>query len=66
MFQQHLQSELFPAMKVVKTRLCNKIEDDILKNLLVVYIERKIAEKITVDTIIDKFSSIKEQRVIFK
>ena len=53
-------------MKVVKTRLHNKIEDDLLKNLLVVYIEREIAEKITVDTIIDKFSSMKERRVVFK
>ena len=55
----------FSAMKIVKTRLRNKIEDDILRNLFVVYIERKIAE-IIVDTIIDKFSSMKERIVVFK
>ena len=38
------------AMKIVKTRLRNKIEDDLLRNLLVIYIERKIAEKLIVDT----------------
>ena len=49
---------VFSAMKIVKTRLRNKIEDD-FRNLFVVYIEREIAEKIIVDTIIDKFSSTK-------
>ena len=56
----------FSAMKIVKTQFRNKIEDDILRNLLVIYIEREIAEKIIVDTIIDKFSSMKERRVVFK
>ena len=56
----------FSAMKIVKTRLRKKIEDNLLRNLLVIYIEREIAEKITVDTTIDKFSCMKERRVVFK
>lgn len=53
-------------MKVIKTRLRNKIEDDILINLLVVYIERDNAEKIVIDTIIYKFNIIKQRRVVYK
>ncbi|KAK5842279.1 hypothetical protein PVK06_004615 [Gossypium arboreum] len=33
----------FSAMKIVKTRLCNRIEDDFLSTYLVAYIEKEIA-----------------------
>jgi len=31
----------FSAMKIVKTRLCNRIEDDFLANYLIVYIKKR-------------------------
>ena len=57
---------VFSAMKIVKTRLRNRMEDDFLANYLIVYIEKKIAEKFTIDMIIDDFYSIKEQRAQLK
>ncbi|GAV85285.1 Dimer_Tnp_hAT domain-containing protein [Cephalotus follicularis] len=52
----------FSAMKIIKTRLRSKIEDDFLTNCLVVYIEQVIAEKISVDKIIDDFYDMKKRR----
>jgi hypothetical protein len=46
-------------MKIVKTRLRNRIEDDFLVNYLIVYIEKEIAERFTIDMIIDDFYSMK-------
>eukprot|EP00268_Persea_americana_P003037 TRINITY_DN1090_c0_g2_i2.p1 TRINITY_DN1090_c0_g2~~TRINITY_DN1090_c0_g2_i2.p1 ORF type:complete len:169 (+),score=19.99 TRINITY_DN1090_c0_g2_i2:458-964(+) len=37
----------FSTMNIVKTRLCNKMEDDFLSDSLIVYIEREIAEKLS-------------------
>ncbi|KAF8404096.1 hypothetical protein HHK36_008976 [Tetracentron sinense] len=42
----------FSAMKIVKTRLRNKMEDEFLANTLVVNIEKEIAEKFTIESII--------------
>jgi len=39
----------FSAMKIVKTRLRNRMEDDFLANYLIVYIEKEIAERFTID-----------------
>ena len=44
-------------MKIVKTRLCNRMEDDFLANYLIVDIEKEIAERVTIDIIIDDFYS---------
>ncbi|GAV67696.1 Dimer_Tnp_hAT domain-containing protein [Cephalotus follicularis] len=52
----------FSAMKIIKTRLRSKMEDDFLTNCLVVYIEQAIAEKISVDKIIDDFYDMKKRR----
>jgi len=52
----------FSAMKIIKTRIRNRMEDDFLANYLIVYIEKEIAEKFTIDMIIDDFYSIKERR----
>jgi hypothetical protein len=49
----------FSAMKIVKTRLRNKMEDEFLANSLVVYIEREIAESFNLDSILDDFVSLK-------
>jgi len=43
----------FSAMKLLKTRLQNKMEDDFLRDCMIVYIEREIAMKFTTDSIID-------------
>ncbi|KAG6718441.1 hypothetical protein I3842_04G149900 [Carya illinoinensis] len=45
----------FLAMKIVKTRLRNKIEDEFLANNLIVYIEREIAKNFDLDSILDDF-----------
>ena len=47
-------------MKIVKTRLHNRMEDDFLANYLIVYIEKKIDERFTIDMIIDYFNSMKQ------
>jgi len=49
-------------MKIVKTRLRNRMEDDFLSNYLIVYIKKEIAERFTIDMIIDDFYYMKEQR----
>ncbi|KAH1073882.1 hypothetical protein J1N35_026210 [Gossypium stocksii] len=56
----------FSAMKIVKTRLRSKMEDDFLRSSLVVYIEKEIAEKFDVNEIIDDFNKVKNRRVQFK
>ncbi|KAH6828604.1 hypothetical protein C2S53_006602 [Perilla frutescens var. hirtella] len=48
----------FSSMKIVKTRLRNKMEDDFLASSLLMYIEKEIAEKIDVESIIDEFDEI--------
>jgi len=40
-------------MKLLKTRLRNKMEDDFLRDCMIIYIEREIAMKFTTDSIID-------------
>ncbi|KAK2654057.1 hypothetical protein Ddye_013913 [Dipteronia dyeriana] len=56
---------LFPAKRIVKTRLCNKMDDDFFTNSLIMYIEREIAEKLNIYSIIDDFRDPKERRVPF-
>jgi hypothetical protein len=55
----------FSAMKVNKTRLRNKMEDEFLRNCLVLYIEREIAMKVTTESIIDVFCMVKKRAVDF-
>jgi hypothetical protein len=52
----------FSTMKIVKTRLCNRMEDDFFANYLIVCIEKEIVERFTIDMIIDDFYSMKERR----
>jgi hypothetical protein len=51
----------FSVMKIVKIRLCNRMEDDFLANYLIVYIEKEISERFTINMIIDNFYSMKER-----
>ena len=52
-------------MKIVKTRLRNKMEDDFLSNCLLVYIEKEIAEKFSLDSLVDDFRDLKEWQYLF-
>jgi hypothetical protein len=61
-----LIERVFSTMKIVKTRLRNRMEDDFLANYLIVYIKKEIAERFTIDMIIDDFYSMKEQRAQLK
>jgi ribosomal protein L31E len=56
----------FSAIKIVKTRLRNRMKDDFLANYLIVYIEKEITERFTIDMIIDDFYSMKERRAQLK
>jgi len=47
-------------MDIVKTKLRNKIEDEFLTNSLMVYIERKVAATIKIDSIVDDFQDSKK------
>ena len=53
-------------MKLVKTRLRNKMGDDFLRDCLVIYIEKEIAMEFKTDTLIDDFNAIKTRRVRLK
>lgn len=55
----------FLAMSIVNTRLCNKMDDDFLTNTLITYIERDIAKKISMESVIDDFRDMKEHKVRF-
>ena len=57
--------QAFSAMKIVKTSLRNKMEDDFLTDSLIMYIEKEIAEKFSIDSIIDDFRDMQERRVSF-
>jgi len=56
----------FSAMKIIKIRLRNQMEDDFLANYLIVYIEKEIAKRFTIDMIIDYFYSMKERQTQLK
>ncbi|KAL1359585.1 hypothetical protein AAHE18_04G117300 [Arachis hypogaea] len=56
----------FSAMKIIKTRLRNKMEDEFLADCMIVYIEKEIASKFTSEMIIDDFSSMKHRRASLK
>ena len=53
--------QAFSAIKIIKTRLYNRMEDDFILNYLIVYIEKEIAERFTIDMIIDDFYFMKER-----
>ncbi|KAH6821272.1 hypothetical protein C2S53_020002 [Perilla frutescens var. hirtella] len=53
----------FSSMKLLKTRLRNKMEDDFLASSLLIYIEKDIAETFDVNSIIDEFEVMKKRRV---
>jgi hypothetical protein len=52
----------FSTLKIVKTRLRNKMEDEFLANSLLVNIEREIAEKYSYDDVLEHFTAAKRRR----
>ena len=52
-------------MKVVKTNLRNKMENDFLTDSFMLYIEKDITSKFNLDSIIDDFEDLKEYQVPF-
>ena len=55
----------FSAMNIVKTNLRAKMEDDFLRDVLVISIERELVDLFDVDSIIDDFALMKSRRVRF-
>ncbi|KAJ9538686.1 hypothetical protein OSB04_031419 [Centaurea solstitialis] len=53
----------FSAMNTVKTRIRNKMEDEFLNDSLVLFIEREVAEKISLEEIMEDFKAAKDRRV---
>ncbi|KAI3718677.1 hypothetical protein L6452_19556 [Arctium lappa] len=53
----------FSAMNIVKTRMRNKMEDEFLNDSLILFIEREIAEKISLEEIVEDFKAAKDRRV---
>ena len=51
----------FSAMNVIKTDLCNKMEDEFLSNAMMLFIERDLAATISTDSIIDNFEDLKKR-----
>ena len=52
----------FLAMKLLKTRLRNRMEDEFLADNMIVYIEKEIAGNFTIEMIIDEFYCMKNRR----
>lgn len=55
----------FSTMNIVKTTLRNKMEDEFLIDCLLVYIKKNIAEKFSIDSVIDDFRDMQERRSAF-
>ena len=49
-------------MKLLKTRLRNRMEDEILADNMIVYVEKEIAGNFTTEMIMDEFYSMKNRR----
>ena len=52
----------FSAIKLLKTRLRNRMEDKLSTNNMIVYIEKEIARNFTVEMIMVEFYSMKNRR----
>ena len=53
----------FSAMNIVKTRIRNKMDDEFLNDSLLLFIEREVAEKISLEEIVEDFKAAKDRRV---
>ena len=55
----------FLTMKIIKNRLCNKIENEFLTDSLMLHIEREIVVTFSLDSIINDFRNMKIRKVPF-
>ncbi|KAG7968740.1 hypothetical protein I3843_08G170200 [Carya illinoinensis] len=53
--------QAFSAMKLIKTRLHTRMEDEFLADHLLIYIEKEIAKNFTSEMIMDEFYSMKDR-----
>ena len=56
---------VFSILKITKTRLRNKMEDEFLANNLIVHIEGEIARDYSYEDIITDFQNLKKRKVDF-
>ncbi|XP_052199556.1 uncharacterized protein LOC127806362 [Diospyros lotus] len=56
----------FSGMKLIKTSLRNKMENEFLANTMIIYIEREIALGIDTEILIDKFELLGNRRLRLK
>ena len=54
---------VFSILKIIKTRLRNKMEDEFLANSLLVHIEGEIARGYSYEDVISDFQDLKKRRV---
>ncbi|KAL6179051.1 hypothetical protein ACLB2K_050567 [Fragaria x ananassa] len=55
----------FSSMNILKNKLRNKMEDDFLDDLMVLYIEKELADSIENDSVIEEFEKLGRRRVDF-
>ncbi|XP_074278388.1 uncharacterized protein LOC141601979 [Silene latifolia] len=56
----------FSTMKLIKTALRNRMEDDYLTDSLIMYVDKGIAKEFDIDSTIDEFASKKDRRSLLK
>ncbi|KAL1814358.1 hypothetical protein ACET3Z_016932 [Daucus carota] len=56
----------FSAMKIIKTRLRNKMEDGYLSSCMMLHIEKEYVDDIDSEAVIDHFESTGDRRAQFK
>ncbi|XP_061366257.1 uncharacterized protein LOC133309491 [Gastrolobium bilobum] len=56
----------FSAMKIIKTKLQNRMEDQFLDDSLITYIEKEVVLSFSTDSIIDEFNNMKTRRARVK
>ena len=54
----------FSALKLLKIRLRNRMEDELLADNMIVYIKKEIARNFTIEIIINEFYSMKNRRQV--
>lgn len=54
----------FLTMKIIKTKLHNKMQDEFLTDNLIIYIEKKIANNFYSNSIIDEFKNLKKRKTL--
>ena len=54
----------FSTIKLLKTRLRNRMEDELLADNMIVYIKKEISRNFTIEMIINEFYSMKNHRQV--